>query len=565
MEVASITYNVDDESEFLKKTDYDLFLESLDSVSKTLEEQSETINDELHNGGLNASALNFDGFAPLFDMSHSIDNNIKKAIGAINEFKKIIENDAIVHMTNEWGKHYQEAYNHYKELYDNDEKNNFETNSAEEYEPEVERIRKEYEKIAGEGTAEAALKINYDEYKTNQSFGDGKVESDGTREGNAKAIWNFLKSKGLSDAAAAAVLGNIQQESQFDPSAIEGTGEGHGLIQWSFDRRKALMAAAAAQGVDWRDLNFQLEYLWNEALNPESSYGKRLAAAGFYNNNISVADATYLFHQIVEGSNDSQNTILNNRIVPAQEWFNKFEGTQGATSITSALSNIGGDFSNLEFITESNNAAKTTGTVYKSANNNSNTIISGQITSEDLELDDIRGNLDVPYMSQNDPRWSGLGFGDGDIGTSGCSISSAAMALSAITGKTITPEDIRQSIMDNNGGNYKAFHVPDVGASHSVFPAIANYYNVKCEELSTSSNSIGNELREGNPVIVSVGAGPNHFTTNGHFIVLTGIDANGNVTVNDPNGAHDSYSANIYNLDQLCNSGEIQSARAFYT
>ena len=94
---------------------------------------------------------------------------------------------------------------------------------------------------------------------------------------------------------------------------------------------------------------------------------------------------------------------------------------------------------------------------------------------------------------------------------------------------------------------------------------LANYYNVKCEELSTSSNSIGNELREGNPVIVSVGAGPNHFTTNGHFIVLTGIDDNGNVTVNDPNGAHDSYSANIYNLDQLCNSGEIQSARAFYT
>ena len=441
MEVASITYNDGEEPAFLKKSDYDSFLESLDSVSKTLEEQSETINEELHNGGLNASALNFDGFAPLFDMSHSIDNNIKKAIGAINEFKKIIENDAIVHMTNEWGKHYQEAYNHYNELYANDEKNNFETNSAEEYEPEVERIRKEYEKIAGEGTAEAALKINYDEYKTNQSFGDGKVESDGTREGNAKAIWNFLKSKGLSDAAAAAVLGNIQQESQFDPSAVEGNGEGHGLIQWSFERRKALMAAAAAQGVDWKDLNFQLEYLWNEALNPESSYGKRLASAGFYNNNISVADATYLFHQIVEGSNDSQNTILNNRIVPAQEWFNKFEGTQGATSITSALSNIGGDFSNLEFITESNNAAKTTGTVYKSANNNSDIPL---YSAGNAQANAIKWGMEIANNNNYGYQWGG-GHGDGGVYGYDCSgLISAAYVEAGILpkGMSLTTYDM---------------------------------------------------------------------------------------------------------------------------
>lgn len=151
--------------------------------------------------------------------------------------------------------------------------------------------------------------------------------TDGSAEGNAKVIWNFLKYKGLSDAAAAGVLGNIQAESGFDPAIVErATGVGYGLIQWSFGRRTALEQAASAQGVAPSNLQFQLEYLWDESLDPNTSYGKKLAAAGFYDTN-SASDAAYYFHKYVEISNDSYSAIQNNRCRTAEQWYSKFKGT----------------------------------------------------------------------------------------------------------------------------------------------------------------------------------------------------------------------------------------------
>lgn len=152
-------------------------------------------------------------------------------------------------------------------------------------------------------------------------------DTDGSHYSNARAIWNFLKYKGLSDAAIAGVLGNIQAESGFNPSVQEySNGEGYGLIQWSFGRRDALEDAALEQGVDVSDLQFQLEYLWNEALDPNTSYGKSLAAAGFYTTN-SVSDAAYYFHKYVENSADSQTAIQNNRCATAEAWYKEFRGS----------------------------------------------------------------------------------------------------------------------------------------------------------------------------------------------------------------------------------------------
>ena len=151
--------------------------------------------------------------------------------------------------------------------------------------------------------------------------------TDGTAEGNAKVIWNFFKYKGLSDAATAGILGNIQAESGFDPAIVErATGVGFGLIQWSFGRRTALEQAARERGVDPSNLQFQLEYLWEESVDPNSSYGKSLAAAGFYDTN-SPADAAYYFHKYVEISADSYAAIQNNRCRTAEKWYNQFKGT----------------------------------------------------------------------------------------------------------------------------------------------------------------------------------------------------------------------------------------------
>ena len=189
-------------------------------------------------------------------------------------------------------------------------------------------------------------------------------ESDGTAHGNARVIWNFLKYKGLSDAAAAGVLGNIQAESGFNPGIQEyATGEGYGLIQWSFSRRDSLEAAAAARGVDVSDLQFQLEYLWEESLDPSTSYGKNLAAAGFYTTT-SASDAAYYFHKYVEISADSQAAIQNNRCATAEKWYSEFSGTD-AGAVSGAEEN-NGDWINaiVTTVPAAATVVKSTGTRY---------------------------------------------------------------------------------------------------------------------------------------------------------------------------------------------------------
>ena len=181
--------------------------------------------------------------------------------------------------------------------------------------------------------ASQVIGFDVDDFNSSDSASDNKLayedlfKTDGSAEGNATVIWNFFKYKGLSDAATAGILGNIQAESGFNPGIVErGSGIGYGLIQWSFGRRTALENAARQRGVDPSSLQFQLEYLWEESVDPNSSYGKSLAAAGFYDTN-SPSDAAYYFHNIVEKSADSYDAIRNNRCRPAEQWYNQLKGT----------------------------------------------------------------------------------------------------------------------------------------------------------------------------------------------------------------------------------------------
>ncbi len=68
-----------------------------------------------------------------------------------------------------------------------------------------------------------------------------------TQQNNEKQAWDFWKSKGLSDEAAAAELGNEAGESGFDPSVRGDGGKAGGIKQWHDDRRQALIRAT---GID---------------------------------------------------------------------------------------------------------------------------------------------------------------------------------------------------------------------------------------------------------------------------------------------------------------------------
>ena len=61
----------------------------------------------------------------------------------------------------------------------------------------------------------------------------------------------------------------------------------------------------------------------------------------------------------------------------------------------------------------------------------------------------------------------------------------------------------------------------------------AGQLGLKWQEVDWSTSAIVAQLQAGHPIICSMG--PGDFTDQGHFIVLSGITADGMIQVNDPN------------------------------
>ncbi len=152
------------------------------------------------------------------------------------------------------------------------------------------------------------------------------VGSDGTKEGNAQAIWSYVISKGVTPECAAGILGNLEKESQLDPAAVEASGEGHGLVQWSFGRREQLLKAASEKGVDWTDLRFQLDFMYDEALKPGTYYNDLLENGGFFEAETPL-EAAVIWHDKYEVSADSPETVRRIRGGYAESWYTKLKDT----------------------------------------------------------------------------------------------------------------------------------------------------------------------------------------------------------------------------------------------
>lgn len=75
-------------------------------------------------------------------------------------------------------------------------------------------------------------------------------------------VASFFLGKGLDEAHTAAIMGNMAAESGMDPAKREVGGPGIGLCQWSYGRADGLRSFAASRGVDWTDLDCQLDFFW---------------------------------------------------------------------------------------------------------------------------------------------------------------------------------------------------------------------------------------------------------------------------------------------------------------
>lgn len=167
---------------------------------------------------------------------------------------------------------------------------------------------------------------------------------------------------------------------------------------------------------------------------------------------------------------------------------------------------------------------------------------------DDNIVDDIMGEGDggfsgmIPLFRQTDIRWKDIPYGQGNIGSSGCGPTSFAMVVSGLDGSLGSWDTNGDRILDP--GEAAAYakaegynNTDGAGTSWGLFEqGSASRFGLNSTELAPGSyDIIYDALKNGYPVVASMHAG--HFTKGGHFIVLTGVDTDGQVLINDPNPA----------------------------
>lgn len=108
---------------------------------------------------------------------------------------------------------------------------------------------------------------SYGSINVSGAFGNGtnKFEQayNGAYKETLERIWDGLVSWGYTEEQAAAVIGNIAQESSFNVTSVNSIGA-TGLCQWLGGRRSMLYSFASHQGTTWSDLTTQLQFLCME-------------------------------------------------------------------------------------------------------------------------------------------------------------------------------------------------------------------------------------------------------------------------------------------------------------
>lgn len=163
---------------------------------------------------------------------------------------------------------------------------------------------------------------------------------------NDKIIWEYLKSKGLSDYGCAGLLGNLYAESALNPQNLQNTfnkslgmtdekytcavdngtyvdfvkdSAGYGLAQWTYwSRKQNLLNFAQAAGTSIGDLDMQLDFLWKELNN-----GYR-GVLDVLKNAVSVLEASNVVLLEFERPANQSESVQKKRAEYGQLYYDKF-------------------------------------------------------------------------------------------------------------------------------------------------------------------------------------------------------------------------------------------------
>ena len=125
---------------------------------------------------------------------------------------------------------------------------------------------KKFAKLLAEETASNATGSSNDTSADSigQCCGSGGGSTLLSGKDNKEKIWNYLIGKGLNNIQVAGIMGNIKQESGFDPNALNPGSKAYGIAQWYQGRKTALERFAKSKGKPINDLGMQLDFLWKE-------------------------------------------------------------------------------------------------------------------------------------------------------------------------------------------------------------------------------------------------------------------------------------------------------------
>lgn len=180
---------------------------------------------------------------------------------------------------------------------------------------------------------------------TFSSSNSAPATESGTESQNEQKIWACLKSIGLSDIAAAGVMGNMYYESNYNPTLYEagknrGYSAGYGLIQWTntgggqSPRRENLFNYYGRDESKYSTIENQIAYLQYEMTSNKgyNKYWQQILNA------TTVDEAADIFLRRVEIP-DGMNEQAPKRIAKAQDVYNRLHGTMGDGTVISSSGN----------------------------------------------------------------------------------------------------------------------------------------------------------------------------------------------------------------------------------
>ena len=181
-----------------------------------------------------------------------------------------------------------------------------------------------------------------------------------------RIIWDYLKSKGLSDYAISGIMGNLYAESGLNPRNVENAfelnsgyndnsyteavdngsynnfvndGAGYGLAQWTYYTfKQELLNRARAERLSIGDLNLQLKFLWDWIQQDYSAF-QSLTSSN------SVKVAADIFLKQYERPYDQSEAALIKRASYGEMYFNKYKSTDtGQDDENQSEYNVSGEF-----------------------------------------------------------------------------------------------------------------------------------------------------------------------------------------------------------------------------